>query len=443
MALKIAILGLGLEGKSLLDYFQKRGAHITLLDENPETALPPTKNVQMYCGKTVFKNLKQKNIHWDHVFRSPGIPARQLKGIKNLTSLTEYFFEHCPCPIIGVTGTKGKGTTSTLIYTLLKKAGYDVHLGGNIGHSPLNFLDELKPESLVVLELSSFQIQTLKKSPHVAVLLRITPEHMDYHKDLGEYHTAKSQLVRTQKPIDVVVANRDDPVARRLANTSKAEKHWVSTQKRVETGAQLDGDRLVLKHKGMSQPILSRKQVGLLGAHNLENVLPAMAVASLFDVSPQTMQTVLKTFKGLPHRLEPAGVRKKVAYYNDSFSTTPETSIAAIRAFDKPLILIAGGSEKHSRFTHWAKVCAAEPHLKTIILTGKMSAERMAQALQKAIAKHRSPLKIVRVETLKDAIIHAQKIAKPGSVVLLSPACASFEEFENYKERGEFFKKLT
>lgn len=432
---KIAILGYGTEGKSLAHYFAAKGAHLTICDQNPNLITPEGLHTRL--GATAFDNLKG----FDVIFKSPGIPPARVGEIPT-TSVTQYFFEHCPCPIVGVTGTKGKGTTATLIYELLKAAGYDAYLGGNIGTSPLEFLNLLKPSSWVVLELSSFQTQLLTKSPHVGVILNTTSDHLDYHANKREYHAAKAQLFNNQTPQDIAVFNADYPTCLKIVKSSHARKFAVSTKKNVKEGVQLKGKKIHLKRQGEILELMPITEVGLLGAHNLENVLPAVLVASLLDVSPKTIRKVVQRFKGLPHRLEYVTTRRGVDYYNDSFSTTPETSIAGVQAFKKPVHLIAGGSEKYSDFRGWAKACLAQKNLKTIFLTGNMSAMRMAQALEK-VKPPRKSLKVVHVSKLAVAVAQARKIAKSGQVVLLSPACASFEEFANYKARGETFRELV
>ncbi|MFA6435918.1 MAG: UDP-N-acetylmuramoyl-L-alanine--D-glutamate ligase [Candidatus Gracilibacteria bacterium] len=439
--MNIAILGFGMEGKALADYFKRRKAGITICDQNPKTQVP--KHFKSQLGENAFSNLK----NFDLVFKSPGIPPARVADTPRLTTLTQYFFEHCPCPIIGVTGTKGKGTTSTLIYHLLKDAGQDAYLGGNIGVPPITFLGKLKKNSIVVLELSSFQTQDLTKSPHIAVILNVTSDHMDYHASIEEYHSAKANLLKHQTENDIVVTNADYKKSLEIGKTSKGKLFTVSTQHKVGLGANIEDGKICIKGPKKIIPISSVKKVGLIGAHNLENILPAVVVAYGLSVEPASLKKTIQTFKGLPHRLELVATQKKVAYYNDSFSTTPETSVAAIRAFEKPIHLIAGGSEKYSDFSEWAKVCVETKNLKTVILTGEKSAVRMLEALRVANASTqkipRADLKILHLLNLREAMIAAKTYAKAGDIVLLSPACASFEEFTNYKERGEVFKKLT
>jgi UDP-N-acetylmuramoylalanine--D-glutamate ligase len=236
------------------------------------------------------------------------------------------------------------------------------------------------------------------------------------------------------------VANADHKASLAIAKKSSATLFTVSTKKNVAQGAQLKDGKIMLKHKGLNVPVMKTKEVGLIGPHNLENILAAVAVGALHDVESNTMKEVIRDFKGLPHRLEFIKVVKGADYYNDSFSVNPESSIAGIRSFKKPLHLIAGGYERFADFKEWAKVCMAQKNLKTIVFTGKQSAERMFQELR--ALPPRKDLKIVRLLNLREAIIATKTYAQKGDIVLLSPGCPSFEEFKNYKERGETFKAL-
>ena len=432
--MKIAILGFGTEGKALAKYFKRRKADITVFDQNPKVTIP--ESFKQVTGADAFTNLKG----FDAVFKSPGIPPERVGDVKNLTSLTQFFMANCPCPIIAVTGTKGKGTTSTLIHEILKSAGYDAYLGGNIGVPPIEFLGKLKKSSIVVLEISSFQAQSVSLSPHIAVVLMTTSDHMDYHPNVEDYLNSKAKLVKHQTTADFIITNTDYPHSLKIAKQSLATLLTVSTKKNVAHGAQLNRGKLVLKREGAARPILSAKDVGLIGPHNLENILSALVVSSLMDVDPATAAQVIRNFKGLPHRLEFIKTIKDADYFNDSFSVNPEAAMAALRAFKKPIHLIAGGYERFANFTEWAKVCLAQKNLKTIIFTGNQSATRMFEELKKHPA--RKGLQILRLRNLREAVIAAKTYAKKGDIVLFSPGCPSFDEFKNYKERGETFKSL-
>lgn len=489
---KIGVLGAGVEGLETVKYLVKHGYEdITLFDEKEETDknlpadffqpladLSGKKSlnaplVKKCFGPGAFREAEQCEV----VFRSPGIDLKKLGLLRKdgviITSATRFFLEQCPCPVIGVTGTKGKGTTSTLMYLMLKEEGKDVYLGGNIGESPLKFLDELKDDSLVVLELSSFQLQDCDRSPNVAVLLGVTSDHLDYHKDTDEYWEAKAAIVRHQKPEDVAVMNLDYESSEYYATFSKARKIFVSTRRSDGDGVHLSGPMIVNCTPpkegpaagspgagGTCEMILNSNKVALIGKHHLENILPAVAVARHFGVAIPRIQKVLTTFKGLPHRLQEVAVAGDVRYFDDSISTTPETSIAAVRAFTQPVILIAGGSEKYADYTDWGIALLQAANLKCVVLAGGgpgAMAERMEKALKSAEMTLNSrglgvgareggrhyPLEIVRCSKFEEAVQTAHDKAVPGDVVVLSPAAASFDMFKNYKERGDRFKELA
>ncbi len=454
---KIGVLGAGVEGMALLEYLVKKGfTDITLFDEKPLVEGLP-EGVKTVLGPNSFGEIFDCEV----LFRSPGIHTSRLeearlKGIE-ITSTTRYFFENCPCPIIGVTGTKGKGTTSTLIYMILKAAGLDVYLGGNIGESPLTFLDKLNADSRVILELSSFQLQDLTLSPHVAVVLRVTSDHMDYHKDREEYMDAKMSIVRYQKDSDICIVNGDYEYALSVLELTAAAKYAVSRSGKVANGAfVLPNDaKIVFCHEGECEDIGDAGKVGLPGDHNLENILPAVTVGRILDIPIPIIQKVIYSFNGLPNRLEFVREVAGVKYYNDSFSTTPETSVSATYAFKEPVILIAGGSEKYSDYTQWAEDLQKNPRLKAVFLTG-ITAQRMIHSLNTAAKKLQEsgfmsesaagrigefPLKVYEFASIKEAIPSAAKIASPGDNIVMSPAAASFDQFKNYKERGQKFKE--
>ncbi len=452
---KIGILGGGVEGLALAEYLVGKGySDVTIFDEKEALENPVPSGVKVVSGKGAFGKITSCKT----IFRSPGIHPKKLSdelvrgqtGDIKITSTTQYFFENCPCKIIGVTGTKGKGTTSTLIYLILKEAGRDAYLGGNIGESPLTFLDKLKPDSLVVLELSSFQLQDLSLSPQVAVILRTTSEHLDYHKDTTEYRAAKTPIVRFQKPEDAVVLNKDYEYWKEYADLTPAKKFFVSMKDELEgDGAHMGGPMIVNCAGPRCEMIGNSGKVALPGRHNLENILPAVVVARYFEVTVPAIQKVLYSFAGLPHRLEFVREVNGVKYYNDSFSTTPETSIAAVNAFNAPVILIAGGSEKNSDYTEWALELQKNPNLKLIMLMG-VTADRMEKNLKDAAVKLKGmdimgefPVKTRRCATLEDAVLMAAKLALPGDNVVMSPAAASFDQFKNYKYRGEAFRQIV
>lgn len=416
---KIAVIGEGLEGKSSAKYLKEHGADVIILDKNQ--------------GDDYLKDLDK----YDLIVRSPGIKPQLLEQYKNVTSQTKLFFDLCPSKIIGVTGTKGKGTTSSLIYEMLKKQGIDAYLGGNIGMPPFDFLDKLNTQSVVVLELSSFQLIDLDKSPHIAVMLMTTSEHLDYHKDLKEYVDAKRNILKFQTSEDYAILNRDYPTSNESDIHTNAKIFYVSTERNGYEGCSIKDNAVFLKLNGKEDKIIDASEILLPGIHNLENVCAAAVAATLSGVSKENIISVLKTFKGLEHRLELVDTINGVKYYDDSFSTTPETAIAAIKAFNNPEILILGGSSKNSNFEELGKIISNANNIKAIIGIGVEW-----KRIKEQITNLGSVILLIEGAISMEQIVKAaSKITLPGDVVLLSPACASFDMFKNYKDRGEQFKK--
>lgn len=440
---KIAILGFGIEGQSLVDFLREHASSITVIDEKKRSNFDE-KVLMSYESKGVaFKFAKIEDLAgFDIIFRSPGIhpSSKDIENAKNkgaeISSATKLFFELCPSPIIGVTGTKGKGTTSTLIYEMLKKQGFDAHLGGNIGVAPLSFLHKLNNTSKVVLELSSFQLMDLDKSPHVAVMLMTTSEHLDYHKDLYEYIEAKRNILRFQGPDDFAILNKDYLASNESDIHTNGIVYKVSREQEVDQGCFVKDSAIVLKVDEINENILNVSELGLRGRHNYENACSASLAAFCAGVGIESIVQVLKSFKGLEHRIEYVSNINGVSYYDDSFSTTPETAIAAIESFDEPKILILGGSSKNSDFSDLGQIIAESSSIKAIIGIG-VEWER----IKKTIGRTHNIQFMEGSKSMKDIVVKASSIARSGDVVLLSPACASFDMFENYKHRGKEFKK--
>jgi UDP-N-acetylmuramoylalanine--D-glutamate ligase len=393
---KVAVLGWGSDTQDVEPWLKARGAVITLLDEKKD-GLP-------------FGDLSGYEV----LVRSPGvyryrpeIVEAEKKGVV-VTSKTKIFFDVFPGKIIGVTGTKGKGTTSTLINEILKAAKIKTILGGNIGQGV--FGKEWTSETWAIVELSSFQLVDLHKSPQIAVVLMVTSEHLDWHKNTYEYVEAKETITKFQDTNDFAIVNRDYENSRKIGKMGKGQKIWVS-------GKDFSG------------------QTRLRGEHNKENIAAATAVAKILKIQETITKRVVENFKGLEHRLEEVATINGVTYFDDSFSTTPETTIAAIKSFTEPMILIAGGSEKGSDFTQLGKVISEAKNIKTVILVGKMT-----ERINKSITNKN--LKIIfGAKNMPEIIEIAKKEAISGDVVVLSPAAASFDMFKSYKDRGEQFKR--
>ncbi len=373
---------------------------------------------------------------FDIIFRSPAfkLSLPELLEAKKkgavISSTTKLFFDLCPGKIIGVTGTKGKGTTSSLINEILKKAGKKVFLAGNIGEQMLALLPKLTPESWVVLELSSFQLQDLRKSPHISVVLFITSEHLNYHQSTQEYIEAKSNIVRHQLKTDFAVLNADNQTSASFGQKTKAKVYYFSREKRVNGGYVMNGEIFLL-----SKLIGIANKLKLKGEHNWDNICAAAVASLLAGADTGSIRKVVFSFPGLEHRLELVDEIKGVKFYNDSFSTTPETAVAAIKSFHEPIILIAGGSEKGSVYTQLGKEIA-KSSVKCLILIGEM-----AQKIKNAVGSAGfSGKMIVQPRDMEEIVKSAFEESLRGDVVLLSPACASFGMFQNYKDRGNQFK---
>ncbi len=441
---KVAVLGLGMNGVDSTRYLVKQGALVTILDQKLPTQLEEWikelsgLNLQYHLGPDYLDHLDQ----FDAVFRSPGV-KRNLKELETakragvvVTSPTIEFFSRFKGQTIGVTGTKGKGTTSTLIYNILKSANKKVYLAGNIGIPMLTLLDKSTDDDWAVLELSSFQLQDLNVSPHIAVITNITSDHMDYHVNRDEYINSKKNILAFQKPIDFAVLNFDDPTVENLHNHTPGETYYFSTRGSYFCGCFVNNGEIIISPKDSVYVVGKTSEIKLRGEHNLSNVCAATMAGFLAGANIESIQEAIFSFTGLPHRLELVGKKNGVDYYNDSFGTTPETAIAAIRAFSQPVIIILGGSDKGSSYTELGMEIARS-QVKAVILVGDMK-DQIKDAIEKAQFKGRM---LIDAKSMPEIVAQANSVAQPGDVVLLSPACASFDMFNNYKDRGNQFRE--
>ncbi len=426
----IAILGFGLQGKSALEYWASAENSITICDTNTELVLPDGATGQL--GDNYLEDLDR----FDLIVRSPSIHPRDIEAaspgvLPKVTTVTNEFFRVCPTKnIIGVTGTKGKGTTSTLITKILEAGGKRVHLGGNIGTPPLEMLKEdIQPDDWVVLELANFQLIDLKYSSKIAVCLMVASEHQDWHTDFEEYVTAKQQLFRWQGPEDTAVYFAVDENSLKIVN--------VSTGKKIpyfkEPGAFVEDETIVID----SQNIIKTSEIKLLGKHNWQNVCAAVTAAWQITQDVQAIHSVIAGFSGMEYRLELIRELDGAKYYNDSFGTTPETAIVAIEAFKEPKILILGGSDKGADFTDLANTIK-ENNVKYAILVG-ITGPKIAEALDKSGAT--VPYVVHGTITMPEIVQLARERAEAGDIVLLSTGCASFGLFKNYRDRGDQFNQ--
>lgn len=385
---------------------------------------------------------------FDVVFRTPGISAlhpalcRARKQGTLVTSQTRLFLDLCPAPILGITGTKGKGTTTSLVAEALRDGPYHrVRVGGNIGLPPLTFLEELTTEDLVVLELSSFQLMDWTRSPHLALILSVTQDHLDYHATVEEYHRAKESLCRYQGAGDLLMVNEDCPRSRAFARDLAAQVYRFSARGEVTRGAWVADGMIWLRLEEdlPPRPVCPVTDLALRGRHNQANAAAAALAAAVAGASVPKIAAGLARFQGLEHRLERVGEYGGVAYYNDSLATTPDSAIAALESFDEPLVWIAGGSAKGADFTALGTVAAGRP-IRAAILIGQ-EAPRLQAALTGA--KRFTGEIVTDCASMAEAVAAARSRARTGEVVLLSPACASFGMFASYRERGNEFKRLV
>lgn len=421
---KVVIVGMGVNNRGLAAYLRGQGVEFDIVKD--------WKSADELVGKLD---------NYDVIFRTPGLPylSRAVQQAKEkgalIYSQTRLFFDLCPAKIVGVTGTKGKGTTATLIYEILKAAQKKIWLSGNIGQDPFAFLDQVGTKDLVVLELSSFQLQDLRKSPHVAVVLKITADHLDHHSNIEEYVEAKRNIVAHQSASDFAVLNYDSPVTRGFADFTKAAVYWNSTTQPVSPGCFISNQQVLL---APNVSVLPTAEVGLIGGFNLENITAAVAAAAALDITDSwLLKKTIAEFHGLPHRLEYIGQIDGARYYDDSFSTVPDTTIAALEAFTGPIILIAGGSEKRSDYSALGTKIA-QCRVKALIPIGLTGPQIAREARKAGFAGQLVEDKLLN---MKQIVAAALNLAAPGDVVLLSPAAASFDMFLDYKQRGEQFRE--
>ncbi len=429
--MKIAILGYGDQGRSAYDYWKKPENEITVCDENTEVELPTY--VKHKLGKDYLGNLDQ----FDLLVRSPSVSPEEIVEsnsadiLKKVTSVTNEFFKVCPTKkIIGVTGTKGKGTTSTLIAGMLEASGKRVHLGGNIGTPPLDLLkNNIGENDWVVLELANFQIIDLRYSPHIAVCLMIAPEHLDWHPREEHYYDSKKPLFKYQKAADSAIYFAKNKLSKEIAGVGNGQKipYWQ------KPGAFIENNNLTIA----GEVICSTDDFKLPGKHNWQNICAATTAFWQIEKNTKAAGEVASSFSGLPYRLEMVRETGGVKYYNDSFGTTPETAQVAIKAFSAPKILILGGSDKGSDYTELGKT-VAQNNVKKVLLIG-----RMAGKIKRALNQAGYTDYIEGGKSIDEIVKNAQKVAEPGDVVLFSTACASFDMFKNYKDRGDKFNRAV
>ena len=446
----VAVIGIGVSNRPLIELLLSRGVAVTACDKKDRTALGALaeeleeKGCRLRLGPDYLRDLTE-----DVIFRTPGmrpdlpeLTAAVNRGSK-LTSEMEVFFEVCPCPILAVTGSDGKTTTTTILAELLRAAGKTVHLGGNIGHPLLAETGSMTAEDLAVLELSSFQLMTMSWSPHIAVVTNLAPNHLDMHKDYAEYISAKENIFTHQSASDIAVFNADNEVTRSFVGRQRGALRTFSRRETVERGAYLapddagEGQAIWMSNESGRRQVLSLAEIKLPGVHNVENYMAAIAAVDRL-VPDKIIRDFAKNFGGVEHRIELVRELDGVRYYNDSIASSPSRTIAGLNAFPEKVILIAGGKDKGISYGSLGPV--VNEHVKLLILCGATAGVIRASVEQ---AENYGGLEIADVEDYHQAVSLARSRAKEGDVIILSPASTSFDRFANFMERGRVFKEIV
>lgn len=439
---KVTVIGIGVSNIPLIKYLVSLGTDVTACDMRDKDKLGKVYSELSLLG--VKLNLGEnylKNIDADVIFKTPGMrfDVPELVSAKKngavVTSEMEIFFEICPCKIIAVTGSDGKTTTTTLIDKMMSHEGYKTWLGGNIGNPLLCDVSKMEESDYVILELSSFQLHTMKKSPHIAVITNITPNHLDMHKDYQEYIEAKKNIMYYQNENDILVVNKENEITDEIGNGAKCEVRRFSSKQ----DSLISIKENVICYK--DEKVLNVSDIKLPGAHNVENYMSA--IGAVYDlVSKEAIVSVAKSFGGVEHRIELVREYEGVKYYNSSIDSSPNRTKNTLKVFKDKVIMISGGKDKGIPYDEIGPEIAN--HVKVLILIGA-TADAINNALEKAYTDMgiEPCVKVIRVNSYQDAVRNAKENAKAGDVVLLSPASTSFDMFKNFEERGNLFKSIV
>ncbi|MCL5676973.1 MAG: UDP-N-acetylmuramoyl-L-alanine--D-glutamate ligase [Firmicutes bacterium] len=462
---RAAVVGLGISNLAVIRFLLRRGALVTAMDAKTpeqlgdryrqlsslaEEAGVDSGRLELRLGSGYLDGLARFPI----AFLAPGLPkslplvqAAQEAGTI-LSSEVHLVFELCRAPILGITGSAGKTTTTSLAGEIMKATGRPTFVGGNIGTPLVETVESIPPGGQVVLELSSFQLQLLSQSPPIGVVLNVSPNHLDVHASMAEYIEAKKNIFRFQRPDDLTVLNADRPETRAMAAECPGRVVWFSRLGEVERGAFVKGREIVVRGEEGDRAVAEVGQIKILGLHNLENVLAAVAATSLTGARPEEAAKAIIAFPGVVHRLELVRELDGVRYINDSIATAPDRTLAALHTLGagegQParLLLIAGGYDKHLPFDQLAEAMLGK--VRILLLLGQ-TADLIEQAVRRAAAKHggQGGPAIVRGHSLDEMVTRGSEMARDGDVVLLSPACASYDMYRNFEERGEHFRRLV
>lgn len=448
-AKRVAVIGLGVSHFDLIRLLLRKGVGVTVLDRRDRAAIGAAYDTlaadgaEFLLGEGYLGSLTD----FDVVFRTPGVyflrdeltEARRA-GVA-VTSELEVFFELCPCRIYGVTGSDGKSTTSTILSELLKAEGRTVHLGGNLGFPLLSRIDSIRPEDVAVAELSSFQLISMRRSPDVAVVTNVAPNHLDVHKDMSEYIDAKKNILLHQDAFSRAVLNLDNDITAGMAGLVRGKLCYFSRRSMPEQGSYLDvNGNLCRVESGKARPILPMREIKLPGMHNVENYLTAIAAVG-DEVSDETVRTVAREFGGVEHRNEFVRELDGVKYYNDSIASSPTRTIAGVLSYEpKRSIFILGGYDKKIPYAPLAPVLIERA--KAVVLMGA-TGPKLEEALKGCPGFFESGLIVEHAETMEQAVAAARRLAVEGDIVSLSPASASFDLYANFEERGRHFKRVV
>ena len=442
---KVAIIGLGVSNKPLIEYLYSLGAEITVFDNREQEKIDAdiwdkvTNYNLKYClGEGYLANLKG----FDYIFRSPScrpdlpeIEAEVNRGAI-LTSEIEMVLKLTPCKTIGITGSDGKTTTTSLIYAILKEK-YKCFLGGNIGTPLFARISKMKPEDIVVLELSSFQLMNMELSTNIAVVTNISPNHLNVHKDYQEYIDSKANIFKYQDENGILVINYDNEITKDFAKQANGKVVYFSRREKLPNGVIFDEDTVKICDNDLRRHVINKKDVKIRGLHNIENICAAIA-ATKDLVSPEEQRQAIMEFTGVEHRLEFVRELDGVKWYNDSIASSPNRTIAGLNSYNERIVLIAGGRDKHLDYDPIAKPIIE--HVDTLIVMGE-TAEKIKNAVTRELENQKKTLKIIKVANVEEAVKTAREIAKPNEIVLFSPASTSFDMFKNFEERGKKFKE--
>ncbi|HMR55282.1 MAG TPA: UDP-N-acetylmuramoyl-L-alanine--D-glutamate ligase [Candidatus Doudnabacteria bacterium] len=449
---KVAVLGFGHEGQALVRYFSKHGIPVSVHDAKKHSEINATQSkmvseykLQTHFGENYLDNLSEMEV----VFKSPGINlSDQFKNTLRekeifLTSQTAWFFKHCPSKIIGITGTKGKGTTSSLLFEMLTAGNLSnkVYLTGNIGkESPLDFLDQTTSDDFIVFELSSFQLEGLEQSPNIGICLMVTEDHLDYHPSLDLYHQAKQSITKFQGTDDIAIYNIDYPASKSIGVLGKGQKFEISKSKAISLGARIDlqTEQIIITTNSNAVKIDVKNRI-IRGKHNLENIAAASLAATILGVSNEVITQTIQNFSGLPHRLELTGEFDGIKFYDDSIATNPDTALAGLAAFSEPVTLLLGGANKGLDYTNLISKISQCENLKAVVCFGQVGELLYSALNDSGFQKSLEGPFLNFDEAVKSAI----SVSTKGDVVLLSPAATSFDMFNSYSERGDAFKQLV